>query len=1253
MLRLGLAPSFDAYTKKGDSSSQQSAYVKGEDNRLGGVPATRKKIQELIQALVNLQQNIDIPAPTLQVDPLIQLALDDAARKGVPPSIDLIDAKHLADSSFMNRLQGQVNGWIQEIQKTTKTDRDPAAGTARQEINFWLSMEHALKFIEEQLKTDGVTLTLEVLRHAKRYQATVSFTSDTGLSEKFQTVEKYNLVMRDFPLVELETATTLDKVADSIRLIFSHLNKKIRLSSYPIRRALPLVEAISADLDTRIHSILNGRMLMHFDYPQFQKVMAEADAVCRAWDEHQKEFTNVAREVLRRRNEKFIPIKINPKHIGTKDRLEYIGRFRNNHEQLQRTIVNVLGVSAFKDGMPGSDGIGAVVVDELGDVDPVDEVAQAYAALKDVDVLDLAPEGTRIWENAEATYDERTSRVENSIIAQLRDRLAMATGSANEMFRVFSKFNALFVRPKIRSAISQYQTQLIGTVKDDIDKLHERFKQQYGASEAHAMAQLRDLPPVSGAIIWARQIERQLDGYMRRVEDVLGPEWRLHTEGEQLAADSMNFRQKLDTKPIFSTWYQDVARKDINIRGRLFKIDRIRSQGNIYELVVNFDPQVITLFKEVRNLWWLGFQVPHAINNVSKDAKRVYPYAVTLMETVRIFTQTVRSISEVAEVSPLLNGYQNDAEALIQKGVALKWESFVNVYEVVTRSTFAGPAAAPVGKRNESMHVKFVQDFASAISALQNKTSTLAIINATVQQTLKELESCPYVFKEFETRLQAIQKAVDQLSLENYSNLQWWVDEMNAKLNTILMTRLRHAIKDWLEVFENPDVDHSQPAEGEFEERLRVLPKFEPLGHEVSIRNQTIFLNPPLNFAEARWLVNLEKWLAVVCSQKQLNASRYKLRLGLDVEDTESYFSHLPAHCVPSLLDVHAAMKAKVAVVSEYVDIWLQYQSLWDLRPEQVFDELQEDLPKWLQIISEVLKNRSTFDTSEVSKEFGHITIKYEQVQNKVNSRFDQWQQDIVVKFAQLLGGRMNLLYSEISEARKDLEGQALEASSTQQAVTFITTVQQCKRRAKAWEVDVDLFRQGETTLKRQRRVPQKDWLSMEMIDNEWQALTQVLERKSRIVEEQSEALRSKIQAEDALVNHKIEEIREQWAEEKPLSGNTPPDEASKILIDFEGRLTKLQQEAEGVSKAKESLDLSPSPENVLPSIVEELGDLKLVWANLMTISDHLNELRDQLWASVQPRKIRGRLEEITKKLKDQSARMRNYAAFEHMQNRH
>ncbi len=58
------------------------------------------------------------------------------------------------------------------------------------------------------------------------------------------------------------------------------------------------------------------------------------------------------------------------------------------------------------------------------------------------------PGGTAIWVTAETAYNERVGRVENQIISRLRDRLGSAK-NAHEMFRVFSKFNSLFVRPKV------------------------------------------------------------------------------------------------------------------------------------------------------------------------------------------------------------------------------------------------------------------------------------------------------------------------------------------------------------------------------------------------------------------------------------------------------------------------------------------------------------------------------------------------------------------------------------------------------------------------------------------------------------------------------------------------------------------------------------------------------------------------------------------------------------------------------------
>ena len=65
---------------------------------------------------------------------------------------------------------------------------------------------------------------------------------------------------------------------------------------------------------------------------------------------------------------------------------------------------------------------------------------------------------------------------------------------------------------------------------------------------------------------------------------------------------------------------------------------------------------------------------------------------------------------------------------------------------------------------------------------------------------------------------------------------------------------------------------------------------------------------------------------------------------------------------------------------------------------------------------------RSTFDTSETQKSFGVCVIDYEQVQARVNAKYDAWQRDILSRFGTQFGehdGRYAHIYLN---ATKDLE---------------------------------------------------------------------------------------------------------------------------------------------------------------------------------------------------------------------------------------
>ena len=56
-------------------------------------------------------------------------------------------------------------------------------------------------------------------------------------------------------------------------------------------------------------------------------------------------------------------------------------------------------------------------------------------------------------------YREQVDRVDSAIAGHLRDRLGAAQ-SGEDMFRIFSRFNVLLVRPKVQGAIQQFQSKV-------------------------------------------------------------------------------------------------------------------------------------------------------------------------------------------------------------------------------------------------------------------------------------------------------------------------------------------------------------------------------------------------------------------------------------------------------------------------------------------------------------------------------------------------------------------------------------------------------------------------------------------------------------------------------------------------------------------------------------------------------------------------------------------------------------------------
>jgi dynein heavy chain 1 len=193
-------------------------------------------------------------------------------------------------------------------------------------------------------------------------------------------------------------------------------------------------------------------------------------------------------------------------------------------------------------------------------------------------------------------------------------------------------------------------------------------------------------------------------------------------------------------------------------------------------------------------------------------------------------------------------------------------------------------------------------------------------------------------------------------------------------------------------------------------------------------------------------------------------------------------------------------IERKLSNAQEYLSSWLQYQSLWDLSSESVYNRIDEDLLKWQQLLVEIKNARDTFDTSETARSFGPIVIDYEQVQFKVNAKYDSWQREILNKYGHKLGGRMKEYCSHVMSSRRELEKQNLDNSTTREAVAFVIFVQELNKKVDGWKEEVSTYVTGEKLLEKQRFQFPSDWLYAEQITGEWGAFFDILGRKNKSI---------------------------------------------------------------------------------------------------------------------------------------------------------
>eukprot|EP01038_Epipyxis_sp_PR26KG_P004455 gene4455-6300_t len=1250
------------------TKATRTNFVEGrEDNEDENFVALQKKLRELDAALELCQRGSAIPSIIIGVPEILANAVKTTPAATIKNFIDnfnqgrveqflvdlsLSEIMDVKKEEFEKELNATTKMWPIEIKRQIQLTQSQFSGNVEKEINFWREFDRKLNDTRDQLDSPPVLLTRLVLRKTNRVSEGLMVEAESNLKKAMETVSNSLSFLKDLasPYEELITATSLHpKLSKSAGACLQHF-QKLKHSQYDFTRSTKLLEVLYNVVHTRILVLLREKNMMQCSIEDLRVVNHHADEAFRSWKTNLTTMRQVLRTVAKQKGEKF-EFKSDFEQLHIK--VTQIVKFREEHDKLINILGSVLVGSDNKYVQDLSEGFDIVVK-----LNP--------------DIFDLSPAGNSNWSNAQVLYEKRLEKVEEHVTRILKERLGSAK-SADEMFRIFSTFNPLFFRASIKDAVQSFRSLLVKNVNDDVQRLQEKFRRRYDESLERVTADLRDIPPLSGRIMWARQIENQLAALMARIQDVLGVGWEDHMEGKQLKESCDVFTSFLDINQMYDEW----VRNNINVDTKYSKLKDflllIEEDPKLKAkfIKVNFDEKLVVVFKEVKYLEWLlptipnvnNKTIPNTIRSRSGEAYQKYPVALALQSALVVFNQSKRKINP--ENSILLN-------------------STVNSVREIIKEALGGSAAKRTFVKWDSKNLNdWVSHLSNKVFALQERVDDVTDKMIAVDELLKQLSKCKFNYESMREVIESLQVIVDELPMKGLSNIPVWVKRLDKRIEAVLKDRLIGSIEQWVVAFNNEPLDvkdgsgnqsqstplkkhpHSvkdtptrasmvvdleeEPSEEQKAEtvELEKIVELESITHEILIANQILYLSPPIEYAKSHWISEFHKYIATACILPRIVPSRFKAFAEVEIgpQDYSNILTMLDGN---ALKQPYLAIDKKVTEAKAYAQQWLQYQALWDASVVVIADRLGRNIPMWQQLLKEIKSARTTVDTEKDEMQFGQVVINHKQVQNKINLKYDTWQTESQLKFGSILLEDIKSTQAELINNKTRLETLSLEGP-TKDVIIAVDFILKTKAAQDALSKSVEELKKSEKLLQSQRFKFPPEWVPVSNLQGTYHDMCEILDRRTSAMETQLPALQQKINEEAGTISNRTEAFLKLWQNKKPVDGSLDPVTVLEEIADFVSQVSKLQEETQRIKVAKESLGLEYISDDRLGYVEAEINDLREAWVAVAPVNQKLIELKGALMKDIDPAKLKKQVESLADELKTLPAKVRSYAAVEGM----
>lgn len=1200
LINWGISPYFDLITSNEHSNDS--------------IAIAKKKFNELSLTLQHLQQKIHTPDLLSSTHPLIVKMIEEQWENDddIEKVINKLPLETLNDTSFLNQLTTIVNGWVKQIKSITKLNHTPSDGSSVvDEILFWKSMEESLNILNRQLSSREVTISLEILKRAKRYHITIAFTNEIGLENKLIETNINNSILKDLPLDELLTSD-VPLLKASINGIFNHLKKLRNLQSYPLLRSIELVEVILKDITKKFIDLVSSQYVMSLPFEEFLKFYDDnISSIFQVIDINVKSIINLIRELLRKRQEKFIVIRINQDCLMEwKDRLEYLKNFRTGHNNLVKTC------------------------EILNESD--DKLVESYNQyIIPINACDMSAGGVNVWKSNENLYFKVYEDLKKSVILSIND-LFNSCQNFNEFISLFEGLtNESKSGDFILSFISEdHKLRCMAVVEADVQIMLTNFRKY--SSEMFTSLSVYTPHPVVSKVIWLTGIHKSASFYSEKLDQLFGENWDQYSIGNKISNEINSLLKASNALDIVNEW-TNTLQIEFDLDSPIFKIvTGTRSTNKIDDkksgISLNFNYSNLQVVDQLHQLNNLGFKTPSNLLGQLNNVNKIYPLIKDFAEHIDILNDILNNELHETDYGIkygfLLEGFKLEVLKDFEECSQISWNTVAQALELQRIDHNDQDFSNLV----ESKSLLALKLFLEKIYSFYGKMATIREFSNNFKIELKALECCEYSENDISQTLNGITELVSEFFYEDFGSTEYFYDLINSDIREILKSKCKRELNLFNESVTSTDAKDS------------IRTRFDV---SLLFQDQTFSLSPSLDSCKKSWFSEINSIIATVSNNYLIHHSNNQKYI--------SIFENISSE----ILGCYLTVDKVISKADIYLNRWKDLQKLWEVSPEEIEEEFYSEknasispIEVWIKKIIEIRQSRAVFDTATAEEVISMNTlhINFSSVQLRIAAKYDDWLNAVLLRFSKILQTKMKEVDSSLVQIIEVLN-QGIDFSLTSKIISAIVSTFNSKAQLEeSWKSSISNFIEGQALLSTLRFKLSTDWIFAEQLENHFIEVSTLTSKKLEYINEHLELIQPRLKNESKRIEELILTIKKSWVERKPISGELLPSKAIQLLHEFSNSCNKIIDEWNNFSTASSFLELSHTFNPDMGNITEEIKDLLSVWLSLDGLWEDINVLRDQSWKSISPRVLRRQLDEVLTKSRSLPSTTRQYSAFNTLQ---